>query len=226
MSTNRTFHFPSPVSFYAWYGEAAIGYRLLSEWGWTVKEHKPANSEAIANFIAFAPEPGTTEEQEQAIVSHWNGWHILMTYFSFGSFREIYSDYPVPMVELTVPSGFEFVELGTRPDFYLDLMIDQHFYFAYVRDGILWREQMEVVPIEKNNGHFVLTGDTVSGVEWVLNTGQFFGYGFKDRIVFSADLASNLRTLGLPIQHWQKQSQDIVNEALTISCQDDMILST
>lgn len=158
-----------------------------------------------------------TEDREQALLSHWHGWHVLVTYFSFGALREIYSNYPVPIIEFTVPAGSELNQLGNAPEFYLDLMVDQRFYFAYVRDGVLWRDQMQDELSGGSEGHLVLVGDVVESVEWLLGVSKFPGYGFEDSVVFSSDLGLNLRRLGLPIQHWQNRDRDIVNEVLEIS---------
>lgn len=177
----------------------------------------PANSEALAQFLTSAPEPGTTEDREQALLSHWHGWHLLATYFSFGALREIYSNYPVPIIELTLPAGSDLNQLGDVPDFYLDLMINQCYYFAFVRDGALWREQMQEESSGKSNGHLVLRGDVEESVEWRLEVSEFPGYGFQNSVVFSSNLGLNLQGLGLPLQHWQNRDQDIVNEVLDIS---------
>lgn len=217
VSTNRTFNFPSPVSFHAWHGDAAIAHRLLSEWGWIIERREPANSEALAQFLTSAPEPGTTEDREQALLSRWHGWHVLVTYFSFGALREIYSNYPIPIIEFTLPAGSDLNQLGDAPDFYLDLMIDQCFYFAYVRNGVLWRDQMQDELNGDNKGHFVLRGNEGMSVEWLLDVTKFPGYGFQNSVVFSSSLGLNLRGLGLPLQHWQNRDQDIVNEVLDIS---------
>ncbi len=119
----QLFHFPSPVSFCAWRGEAALAEQLLAEWGWVINRRETADSEALARFLAFAPEPGDDQYLEQGLLSHWDDWHLLVLYHSFGGLREIYGDYFVPIIEWTVPAGCDLTRLADAPDFRLDFIL-------------------------------------------------------------------------------------------------------
>lgn len=216
MTDWQLFHFPSPVSFFAWRGEATIAEQLLAEWGWVIDRREPVGSEALAQFLAFAPEPGNDQEMEHALLSRWRDWNLLALYWSFGSLREAYGDYPVPLIELTVPAGSGLIQLSDAPDFRLDLMVDQkHYYFAYARDGAIWLDEMQGELSEKTNGRLILQGGDWA-VEWQLGEGNYPGYGFQDRILFSSNLGHNLEQLGLPIQQWQARNPDIFYETLEL----------
>lgn len=217
MKNWRLFHFSSPVTVHAWHGDAAIAERLLSEWGWAIEQREPEDSEALTRFLAFAPEPGNDQDQEPALLSHWHDWHLLILYHRFGGLREVYRDYPVPIIEFTVPAGCHLAQLGDAPNFRLDLMLDQqHFYFSYVHDGAIWRDEMQAELNEKNDGQLILLGDEEWAVEWQLGECNYPGYGFQNYILLSSNLGQNLEQLGLPIQQWHNRSGDIVNEMLEI----------
>ncbi len=208
----QLFHFPSPVSFLAWHGEADIAERLFAEWGWVIDRREPADGEALARFLAYAPEPGNDQEMEHVMLSRWHGWCVLVFYWSFGSLSEAYQDYPVPIIEWTVPAGL--VQLLDAPDFRLDLMLDQqHFCFVFVRNGTIWRDEKMHPEIEK---HLVLQGEEAVRVEYPLNLNEFPGYGPESHLTFTTHLGQCLQVLGLPIQRWQNRDPDIVNEAMEI----------
>lgn len=181
-----------------------------------IEQREPADSEALAQFLAFAPEPGTAESEERFLLSDWNGWHLLADYGSFGALREIYTHYPVPIIQFTVPSGSDLTHLADVPDFRLDLMVGQHFYFVFVRNGTIWRDEMHDGPSGKAGRHLVLQGEEAVRVDYPLNLNEFPGYGSESHVTFTSHLGQCLQSLGLPIQHWQNQSEDIVNEVLKI----------
>lgn len=216
MTNWQLFHYPSPVSFFVWHGDANIAERLLSEWGWKIYRRGPANAEALAQFVAFVPEPGLDEEVENAVLSRWRGWNILVLYFSFGSLREIYINFPVPIIEFTVPAGTKLAQLGDVPDFRLDLMVGQRFYYVFVRDGVLWRDELEPELSEKQDGRLILQNNGKWAVEWSLNADNHSGHTSQDRILFSSNLGQNLEQLGLPLKQWQNQDLGIVSEALRL----------
>jgi hypothetical protein len=87
------------VSLLAWRGDVTIAEQLFSEWGWKITQREPADSKALARFLAYTPEPGNDQDREPGLFSHWHGWHILVLYHSFGGLREIYGDYSVPIIE-------------------------------------------------------------------------------------------------------------------------------
>ena len=213
----QLFHFASPVSMLAWRGNAAIAEQLLSEWGWKITQREPVGADALAQFFAYTPEPGNDQEMEHALLSRWRDWNLLALYWSFGSLGEAYGDYPVPIIELTVPAGPNLAQLTDAPDFRLDFMVGHQFYFAFVRNGAIWRdEKMHDGPGAKTGRHLVLQGDEAVRIEYALNLSELPGYGSESRLTFTSHLGQCLQVLGLPIQQWQNQNPDVVNETLDI----------
>lgn len=182
-----------------------------------IEQRELGGSDALAQFLADTPEPGNDQELEQAALSRWGDWNLLALYFSHGSLREIYGDYPAPIVELTVPAGSDLAQMADAPDFRLDLMLDQqHFYFVFVRNGTIWRDEMHDELNGKTGRHLVMQGEEAVRVEYPLNLTESPGYGSESHLTFTSHLGQCLQTLGLPLNQWQNQNPDIVNETLKI----------
>ena len=153
------------------------------------------------------------------MLSRRGDWNLLALYWSFGSLREIYGDYPVPIIELTVPAGSDLAQLADAPDFRLDFMVRHQFYFVFVRNGTIWRDEKmhDRGPSDSKTGrHLVLQGEEAVRVDYPLNLNEFPGYGYESCLTFTSHLGQCLQSLGLPIQHWQNRSEGIVNEVLRI----------